>query len=291
MMWLETADDDHQQFFYWRRGTKAAITVAVTVTRSCAMRFIGLDLAWSARNLTGAAVIDGDATAGRLLATTLLDDDEAIVAFVAQYAGDAPALVTIDAPLVVPNATGRRPAEAAIARAFARYHAGAHPANRSRLARNGVVRGELLVERLAALGFVHRAEVTALEPVRQVLEVFPHPALVALFDLDRIIPYKARPHRSHAQRITAFRQLQAHLRSLASAEPALLDAAALLDDPLEFAVQARLKDYEDRLDGLICAYIGQYLWRWGMARARVFGDFQRGYITTPVPPLMWPDRS
>lgn len=251
------------------------------------MRFIGLDLAWSTRNPTGAAVINGDATVGRLAATRLLGGDDEIIAFVQEQAQSDPALVTVDAPLVVPNATGRRPAEAEIAHVFAAYQAGAHPANRQRLAVNGIVRGEALVARLEALGFTHRADVESQAPMRQVVEVFPHPAIVSIFGLDRTIKYKARPNRSHAQRLIEFKRYQTLLRSLITADPALRGTETLLDRELSTLIKARLKDYEDVLDGLMCAYIGHYLWRWGMARARVFGNVQQGYITTPVPPHLW----
>ncbi len=251
------------------------------------MLFVGLDLAWSDRNLTGAAVIAGDAQRGSLISTQLLADDDEVIAFVQEQTGDEPALVAIDAPLVAPNETGRRPAEGEIGKVFARFQAGAHPANRTRLARAGIVRGEALVDRLAVLGFEHRAEVAAQAPVRQVLEVFPHPAIVSIFALDRTIKYKARPHRTYAERLAEFARFQALLRSLEQSEPALLDAQPLLDQPLDFPAKARLKDYEDLLDGLMCAYIAHYLWRWGMARARVFGTMAEGYITTPVPQALW----
>jgi predicted RNase H-like nuclease len=250
------------------------------------MKFIGLDLAWSARNKTGAAVIGGDAAGGELLASTLLHGDDEIVAFVLRHAGDHPALVTIDAPLSVPNTTGRRPAEAEIGAAFGRYHLAAYPANRTKLAVNNVVRGEALVDRLAAHGFVHHAEVTALEPVRQIVEVYPHPAMLAFFDLGRPLPYKARPHRTLAARHTAFRQFQTLIKSLEAATPALAATDELLAQNVHDLGPAALKRYEDQLDGVMCAYIGHYLWRWGMARARVFGNMKEGYITTPVPTTM-----
>lgn len=253
------------------------------------MRFIGLDLAWSARNPTGAVVVQGDAHAGELIITQLLGSDDEVIAFVNQQAGDGPALVTIDAPLYVPNEQGRRPAEAEISKAFARYHAGAHPANRNRLAFDGVVRGETLVDRLAALGFSHQPEVVAQQPVRQIVEVYTHPALIAFFDLERIIQYKARPKRAHTHRLAEFKRYQDLMRSLSAADPALHNTADLLAHDLDFPSKARLKDYEDLLDGLLCAYIGQYLWRWGMTRSRVFGNFAEGYITTPVPRTMWPE--
>ena len=76
------------------------------------MRFIGLDLAWSARNLTGAAVVGGDDTRGRLVGTGLLRRDDDVVEFVLAHVGEEPAIIAIDAPPVVPNEARRRPAEA-----------------------------------------------------------------------------------------------------------------------------------------------------------------------------------
>ena len=43
----------------------------------------------------------------------------------------------------------------------------------------------------------------------------------------------------------------------------------------------RLKNYEDTLDSLICAYVGFYHWYWGEEKSEVVGDIQTGYIVTP----------
>src|SRR5215212_2011049 len=189
--------------------------------------FIGIDLAWSPRNLTGVAVLRGDAGGAELIDYGLLGNDAAISTYIARHAGEGPAIVTVDAPLWVPNATGRRPGEAEIGRAFARYQAGAHPANRSRLAFDGVVRGEALAAALAADGFVHAPEVAAGVPIRQVIEVFPHPAMVALFDLERTLKYKTKPQRSAGLRLSEWRRYQAYLDALADADPPLHGQAAL----------------------------------------------------------------
>jgi predicted RNase H-like nuclease len=170
---------------------------------------IGLDLAWSARNPTGAAVICGDGASsgpgGALIETALLGQIAEIVAYVARHAGDGPVLVAVDAPLRVPNATGRRSAEALLGQVFRAYDAGAHPANRGLPAFRGGVRGEQLVEALGALGIAHdRATIEAGAAARQVVEVYPHPAMVALFDLDKTLKYKARPNRSLATRRAAW---------------------------------------------------------------------------------------
>jgi predicted RNase H-like nuclease len=250
------------------------------------MKFIGLDLAWSPRNLTGGAVIAGDEHGGRLVDSALLSDDAALVAYVEQHAGDGPAIVAVDAPLHVPNETGRRPGEAELGKAFARYQAGAHPANRQRLAFGGVVRGEALVAALEARGFVHAPMITAGMPVRQVVEVFPHPAMIALFDLPRTLKYKARPNRSRDTIMAAWQQYRHHMRGLAHADPPLHDHEHLLDEDLTNLRGRHLKHYEDRMDALMCAYIALYAFRWGAARCRVFGSMAEGYIFTPVPRYM-----
>ena len=55
-------------------------------------------------------------------------DDATVLAALEPYVrGDC--LVAFDAPLVVTNPTGQRPAEAALNRDFRRFEAGAHPAN------------------------------------------------------------------------------------------------------------------------------------------------------------------
>jgi len=250
--------------------------------------FIGIDLAWSPRNLTGAAVLRGGANGAELIDHCLLGTDAAIAEYIARHAGAGPAIVAVDAPLWVPNETGRRPGEAELGQAFARYQAGAHPANRSRLAFDGIVRGEALVAGLAELGFVHAAEVVAGAPVRQVIEVFPHPAMVALFSLDRTLKYKARPRRGADLRLSEWRRYQNYLDALAAADPPLHGQAALTAQDVAALRGRRLKDYEDQVDALMCAYIALYAFRWGAARCRSFGTFEDGYIFTPVPEGMWP---
>ncbi|MCU0493647.1 MAG: DUF429 domain-containing protein [Chloroflexaceae bacterium] len=249
--------------------------------------FIGLDLAWSARNRSGAAVIRGDGCGGRLAHVALLSDDESILGYVLRHAGDGPAIVTVDAPLWVPNATGRRPAEAEIAQAFGRYQAGAHPANRGLLARHGVVRGEALVQALAAHGFSHASAIAAGATGRLVTEVFPHPAMVAIFGLARTLKYKAKPNRSAAERLAAWQTYQRHMAGLAQADPPLHGLDSLLVQDVATMNGRQLKDYEDQMDAVFCAYIGLYALRWGTSRCRTFGTMEEGYIFTPVPKEWW----
>ena len=251
--------------------------------------FVGIDLAWSARNPSGVAALRLAPDGGRaalvqpLPAVPLYSDDE-IIAYLGPFIRDGVVLIGIDAPLTVPNHSGRRPGDAALTRAFARFHAGAHPANRARLEayNGGVVRGEALVARLAGLGIAHDPMLEPRQSTRQVFEVYPHPAMIALFGLDHILKYKARKGLSPADRRAAFRAYQNHLRDLSRTEPALDLPQALLD-PTHLAKRGgALKCYEDQLDAVLCAYVALYCWWWGDARCHIFGDTGGGYILTPV---------
>ena len=245
---------------------------------------IGLDLAWSTRNRSGVAALCGTAAGGALLGPPeLLSDDTAILAYVQRHAPTGPAIVAIDAPLRVPNLTGRRPAEAALAAAFRANEAGPLPANRQLLARNGTVRGEDLVARLGELGFTYSDHIAANEARRVVVEIFPHPAMIAIFGLARTLKYKLKPGRTRATRLQAWRDYQAHLRALAQADPPLQFDLALLEVDLAGLGPSALKGYEDRIDALFCAYIGLYACRWGATRCQTFGSLEEGSIFTPVP--------
>ena len=243
------------------------------------MKFIGLDLAWSGKNPTGGAVLDAG---GRLLEARLLTSDADILAFVDEHAPDGPAIVAVDAPLSVPNETGRRPAEAELPAVFGRYQAGAHPANRQNLTRynGGAVRGEVLKAALEARGFVDDPFGLGRPDARVVVEVYPHPAMVALFELARTLKYK---NKGQGRQVldAAWRDYHGHLAALAHADPPLTGLEDLLaEDPASLRGGA-LKGHEDRLDAVMCAYIARYAHRFP-ERCEVFGTVAEGYILTPT---------
>ena len=98
------------------------------------MLFLGLDLAWGDKNTSGGVVLsypsDSPRIGGRgaiLNVTETLGDDDEIVAWVRHWDEEAGAeglLLGVDAPLLVPNTTGKRPCEAEIGRRFAKFQAG-----------------------------------------------------------------------------------------------------------------------------------------------------------------------
>jgi predicted RNase H-like nuclease len=176
------------------------------------MHFVGVDLAWGERKPTGLAALDDD---GRLVHVSAAGSDEEIAAALAPYV-EGEVVVAIDAPLIVRNATGNRPAEAALNRDFARFDAGAHPANTGKPEFSGVPRGARIAAQLG-LDMNPRSG-----RARRAIEVYPHPAIVALFGLGRTLKYKNKPGRSLEQLRGELLVLMGLLEGLAAAEPPLL---------------------------------------------------------------------
>jgi predicted RNase H-like nuclease len=258
------------------------------------MRFVGLDLAWSPRNQTGGAVVSAD---GRLLqGVSDLHSDGEILAFVdgAVPAGE-PAIVAIDAPLAVPNETGSRPCDSHLAAVFARFEAGPYPANRRNLERYGGLRGEAITRGLEQRGFRHDPHLARQARERRVVEVFPHPAIISLFRLDKTLKCKARRGRDYAHRWQELVHLRDLMAGLAVATPVL----CLPDDVTRLEIAGRrgraFKEAEDLLDALVCAYAALHAWYHGPPGYAVYGPPQApdadgrtpGRILVPMTPWMW----
>ncbi|MBC7317873.1 DUF429 domain-containing protein [Candidatus Bipolaricaulota bacterium] len=247
------------------------------------MVLIGLDLAWSEANPSGGVAIRWQGDRGKpFLWTAELGALEEIVGFVEEAAGLGPALVAVDAPLLVPNETGTRPCDRELSAFYRKAQAQAYPANRRRLGPR--VRGEALVAALKARGFTFQSRVEKRKLVRQVVEVFPHPAMIELFGLPRILRYKARPNRSLSFRLAELRRYWELLGGLSEAEPALDTAPILSQTEISGLKGRELKAAEDLLDALYCAYIALHLWYWGEEGYRVFGDEGTGFILVPIRP-------
>lgn len=243
--------------------------------------FIGIDLAWKGSNPSGGAVIRD----GRLHAATgTLGSNGEIVAFVAEYLPQTGgAVVAVDAPLRVPNQTGSRLCDTALSAEWRNFHAGALPANRARLAEEGVVRGEALVAGLVQeLRFAEAATIPRRSQARLVCEVFPHPAHISLFGLEQILKYKRGRVDERRDEMARYQQL---LRGLRKASPPLKGTKQLLMGVDVATLRGRgLKEYEDTLDAITCAYVASYLWEYGPKAAVTYGSLSVGSILVPALP-------
>lgn len=249
------------------------------------MYFVGVDLAWGDRRPTGLAVLD---EGGYLLRVSGANTDDEIVAALGPYV-EEDCLVAIDAPLIVTNASGNRPAEAALNKDFARFDAGAHPSNTGKPEFREQPRGARIAARLG-LDMNPRSG-----RARRAIEVYPHPATVALFRLGRTLQYKNKPGRDLEQLRAELIVFLGLVEGLASAEPPLLVDGHQRDkgappawQDLRSAVEtagrkSELRVVEDQVDAVVCAYVAMFATRWP-EQTTTYGDFETGYIVTPTLP-------
>ena len=244
---------------------------------------IGVDLAWGTKRPTGLAVLD---ESGRLVHVSTVHTDEEILTALAPYVEGA-CLVAIDAPLIVTNETGNRPAEAALNKDFARFDAGAHPSNTGKPEFSGTPRGAALSLSLG-LDMNPRSGRS-----RRAIEVYPHPATIALFGIGRTLKYKQKPGRDLDSLRAELLALMGFLEGLADADPPLdLGKDATNDKPgwstLRLAVEtatrkSELRVVEDQVDAVVCAYVARFASRRPEAMT-TYGDVETGYIITPTLP-------
>jgi predicted RNase H-like nuclease len=239
------------------------------------MYFAGVDLAWAGRNPTGVAVLDAG---GVLVHIGAVGNDAAVLAALSPYV-QGRCLVAFDAPLVVTNPTGQRPAEAALNRDFRRFEAGAHPANTTKPEFADVPRAARLAQALNL-----DTDPQSSSP-RRAIEVYPHPATVVLFRLARTLKYKAKPGRDVDRLKSELLLLMDGIEKLAHADVPL--HVARHEDWVESRRQvataqrkSELRRAEDPVDAVICAYVALYAHR-RPTDVTVYGDFATGYIVTP----------
>jgi len=241
------------------------------------MQVAGIDLAWGNRARTGIAITD---SAGRLLRSASVLTDEEISDVLS---GCSPAVVAIDAPIIVTNATGMRDCERLLTADFRRFHAGTHPTNMGRPS----MQPEPRAQRLA------RAHGWSVDPTRGgtpqapvAIEVYPHSSMVGLFGLPRVLEYKAKSGRTLQSRREAFLALMTHMEDHCD-EPLRLSLHPRWHE-LRLAVvtasqQAVLNLIEDELDAIFCTYVA---WTFAHERPRLtsYGTVDKGLIVTFGPP-------
>ncbi len=252
------------------------------------MRILGIDLAWGERQPDGLALIqisaDGVAT---LSETAHLTGDEALVTWVQNHVEGGPGVLALDAPIVCSNPTGAREVDRESHRVFGWAHAGCHPANSTRCTRPPRV-----CRRLQAIGFQTDYELQAPRqtteptggPLRRQIEVFPHPAMVVLFRLPRILKYKKGPVSLRKTELARFRSFLTE--ELPRLEPPVLlgpSVRDLLHCDLVQLVGAARKQHEDILDAIVCAVVGLIHWFHGGRCSQVLGHRETGFIVVPQP--------
>ncbi|BAY14986.1 hypothetical protein NIES2109_36590 [Nostoc sp. HK-01] len=242
------------------------------------MKFIGIDLGWKSQpsGLCCLQLIDGK------LQLIDLDRQDAIAQILTWIdtwvQPEEPAIIAVDAPTLIPNATGSRLPDKLSHKYFGKYHAGCYPANQNLPFAARTINFGLELE---SRGYAHAPTIEAKKFGRYQIEVFPHPAIVHLFGLERILKYKKG--RINERRLELIKLYQYILEILPNLEPKLelnQKLKAQQSDLLP-STGAALKAIEDKLDSLICAYVAAHWWYWGEQRNLVLGDRTTGYIVIP----------
>jgi predicted RNase H-like nuclease len=233
------------------------------------MLFVGIDSGWVSQP-SGVAILVADPHGQlQLRALDRLPDNAAVLAWLDEQIGSRPALLAIDAPLVIPNATGIRNCEREINAQFRRMHAGCHAANQGRPFFEPLRR---FVRELQSRGF-QLDGIEAGGSGRHAVEVHPHAATVRLFDLERIVKYKKGRIEARKRELERYRSLLATLFSW--------------DLPAVPQKGKDLKAVEDKLDAINAAYVGALLWKFGEEAVERFGEYQQGAILVPKRNSRW----
>jgi predicted RNase H-like nuclease len=245
------------------------------------MRFLGIDLGWQSQP-SGLCCLEWRDASLHLLNLCRLEEIPDVLVWVDEWVPpDEAGVVAVDAPTLISNATGMRLCDRLTHKHFGRYHAGCYPANLGLAFAERTVGFGLSLE---ARGFAHAPTMEAKLPGRYQVEVFPHPATVELFRLERILKYKKG--KLAERRVELAKLLDYIVDCLPKLEPSLDLQNFQPEIP---STGAALKDLEDRLDSLICAYVAAHWWYWGMERNWVLGSDVAaeaqvtGYIIVPNP--------
>ncbi|MCX6946775.1 MAG: DUF429 domain-containing protein [Verrucomicrobia bacterium] len=230
---------------------------------------IGVDLAWGEKMHDGVCFVELDGVGGRVLGFGYPQGDRELMKLLGETRQNYQTVfVTVDAPIVCPNRTGTRPVDRLTHRMFHREHAACHPANLMRCPRPPRV-----ARILQRNGF--RVGWETLAGGRWVAEVYPHPAMVRMFGLTRIIKYKKG---SVAERRKEFQRLQGLMRKLMKRK---FPGVTLNQETRSLLRQKWSKPVEDRTDALFCALIGMWHWMHRGKRSEVIGDRKTGFILLP----------
>lgn len=238
------------------------------------------------KNLSGVALLEGSQETAQLLRSEVLQSDSDILEFITKNVGEEPVFIAIDAPLLVPNENGRRPADSQVCYLFGKHDAGAYPTSRTQLLKyGGTIRGEELGKKLKYMGFEHDPYREKFEFRRKFFEVYPHPAMVVIFGLEKIIRYKKKSGRPYAFVWTEFQRYQNCLNKLENLTPGLRLPPEIVEKDVTRLKGITLKAFEDRLDAIFCAYIAYYAWAFP-EKCAVLGTLNEGYILSPIFPEM-----
>ena len=237
------------------------------------MHLLGIDLAWSENN--SSALAFGELHYSNLKLTKIVYQKingghiKNILQSKSEIMG-----VAIDAPLIINNHYSARSCEKLITKKYGKYDAGCYPMNLgNKLAKNLLK----ISESIENLGFKHLNQ-----SGKWMIEVYPHPAMIEIFELDKIIKYKKGNvgEKKNGQVLLAEK-----IKSLADSNCVSFDPKiggdCLNSDKILSLKGKYLKKNEDILDAIVCLYIAALYQLDPAPNDNVYGDIANGYTYVP----------
>lgn len=180
--------------------------------------------------------------------------------------------IAIDAPLIIKNSSSLRHCERELNKVYAGIFAGCHSTNLTLYPDADSVQ---LSVALKKKGYSHLEKDGPFQ-----IEVYPHPALIEIFNLSRRHLYKKGSVQERRKGQVALSDM---IKGLVHSSIIPLQLSRDLDIALDASgimllCGQKLKQNEDAMDSIICAYIAG-LHSKGLTR--IFGDKDEGYIVVP----------
>lgn len=252
---------------------------------------LGIDAAWTAHHPSGVALIRGAGSRWKLLQSassyaeflgaeppaSMAELPRALLARCRRLAPGSPlGAVAVDMPLGRELIRGRRDADNRVSREYGgRRKCSVHSPTPERP-------GRLSSELTRGFGEAGVPLAVAGQAVPALIEVYPHVALLSLMGLSERLPYKVSKSKSYEPEkglAARHRSIAGNIRRAWKALARDIAMPALAMHPRDRSL-ASLKPYEDRLDAVVCAWMGlQYL----RGRARALGEDGEGAIWVPKP--------
>ena len=180
-------------------------------------------------------------------------------------------VVTIDMPVAMSPIVSRRAADVAISKSFGGRGCSTHTPSATR---PGAISNRL---RLAFQNAGYPLATAATPPGNQpaLVEVYPHPALLALLKASYRVPYKVARSARYLPKVSVAQQKVNLSTEWANILRSICGVVSGLTLPLPTTgnapslSKAYMKRYEDTIDALVCAWVGiQYVSR----RCQAYGD-------------------
>lgn len=239
------------------------------------IRYLGLDLGWTPRDSSGGVVLELQGEGVHVVSADSLRAHEDTLRWITRNRGRGQCLLTVNAPIIVENLSGARPCDKLLQEHFSRYRIDEYANNTV-----GASHPRTMGRALMRMGFDPNPSAEG----DRIIETHTQSAQVMLFGVDRPVRTKTGPIGGRKEAVARLRELITE--RMINGSPKLLPSTeldTLMTAHLPDLNGTRLGELEERIEALICAYIGAFLGQRGPDACAFLGDLDRGYILLPDP--------